>query len=500
MNEIKFPYGFLWGGATAATQVEGAWNKDGKGETLLDHCTNGDPDHPRLVTRTIDPKYFYPSHTGCEEYEHYEEDIKLYAAMGFKAYRTSINWARIYPNGDDEKPNQKGIEHYRAVFECCKKYGIEPVITMTHYDIPWNLCEKYGGWKNRKLIGFFEKYAKTLFTEFKGLVKYWLTFNEINFSTVTYGETITSGIFPRCGHIINQDPDATVEDVQNRFQALHHCLVASARVVKLAHQIDPDLKVGCMVCGFAFYPLSCKPEDVSAAQRDMETWDYYCLDPLARGEYAYWAPRLWEEKHIKLDITGEDLRDIKEGIVDFISFSYYRSDCSAAEHEIKKETVEFGIPNPSLKKTDWGWGIDPQGLRWLLNEFYSRYHLPMMIVENGIGEYEKFEDGTVHDQARIEYMRAHIKAMAEAIHDGVELFGYTCWSSIDIVSAGTGEFKKRYGLIYVDADDFGNGTYKRVPKDSFYWYKQVIASNGSNLDDLSRDIKDEIDRNKDGGE
>lgn len=480
-NTTKFPEGFLWGGATAATQCEGAWNKGGKGATILDHCTNGDHDHPRMVTEEIDDRYFYPSHTGCEQYEHFEEDIKLFAEMGFKTYRLSINWARIYPNGDDELPNKEGLAYYRSLFETCKKYNMEPTVTLSHYDMPWNLCVNYGGWTNRKVITFFLNYVKTVVSEYQGLVKRWLTFNEINFGTVSYGETVTSGILPRCGHIIMQDPDATIEDINQRFKALHHELVASAKAVQIAHAIDSTIQIGCMMCGFAYYPLTCKPEDVAAAQRDMEIWNYYCMDVQCKGAYPYWAKRFWKEHDISFEITEDDERSFKQGTVDFISFSYYRTDCSAHDSQITEGGTNFGIPNPTIKATEWGWGIDPLGLRWLCNEFYARYHMPLMIVENGIGQYEVLEDGTVHDLARIEYMREHIKAMAMAIEDGVDLIGYTCWSAIDIVSAGTGEFKKRYGLIYVDADDLGQGTYKRIKKDSFYWYAGVIKSNGEKL-------------------
>lgn len=478
-----FPKGFLWGGATAATQCEGAWNVDGKGASILDHCTNGDKTHPRLITNEIDTdKYFYPSHEGCKQYEYYEQDIELFAEMGFKTYRLSINWSRIYPNGDDETPNKEGLEYYRKLFVKCRELGIEPTVTMTHYDMPWNLAEKYGGWKNRKVIDFFIRYAETIFTEYKGLVTRWLTHNEINFGTVSYGEFVTSGIIPKRGHIVMEDPDATSEEINDRFQALHHEFVASAKAVQLAHKIDPSIQIGCMMCGFAFYPMSCKPADVAKAQRDMEIWNYYCMDVMCKGSYPYWANRFWNENNITLSISEEDMAILAEGTVDFISFSYYRTDCSEATDKVLEGRTDFGKQNPLLEATEWGWTIDPAGLRWLLNEFYTRYEKPLMIVENGIGAYEKQEaDGSIHDVARIEFMREHIIAMKQAIEDGVDLIGYTCWSAIDIVSAATGEFKKRYGLIYVDADDFGNGTYKRYKKDSFYWYKKVIESNGEDL-------------------
>ncbi|WP_271000371.1 glycoside hydrolase family 1 protein [Listeria seeligeri] len=484
-KEYQFPEGFLWGGATAATQCEGAWDVGGKGASVLDHCTNGDREHPRLITAEIDTeKYHYPSHTGCEQYDHYEEDIKLFAEAGFKTYRMSINWSRIFPNGDDMVPNQEGLDYYRKLFEKCKEYHIEPTVTMTHYDMPWNLSVKYGGWANRKVVDFFLKYAETIFTEYKGLVTRWLTHNEINFGTVSYGEIVTSGILPKSERIVMQDPNATTEDLNRRFKALHHEFVASAKAVQLAHEIDPAIEVGCMMCGFAFYPLSCKPEDVAAAQRDMEIWNYYCMDVMSKGKYPYWAKRFWDENGISLAISEEDKTILENGTVDFISFSYYRTDCSKGGDKLLEGNTDFGMPNPELEATEWGWSIDPQGLRWLMNEYYARYEKPLMIVENGIGAYEQQEsDGAIHDNHRIAYMKEHFKAMAQAIEDGVDLIGYACWSAIDIVSAGTGEFKKRYGLIYVDADDLGNGTYKRSKKDSFYWYKNVISCNGKNLDE-----------------
>lgn len=483
MNQQIFPKNFLWGASTAASQCEGAWNIDGKGETILDHMTNGDHDNPRRITLDIDPNFTYPSQWGCKQYERFEEDVKLFAEMGLKTYRMSINWARIFPNGDDEKPNQAGLDHYKKLFESLHKYNIEPTVTMTHYDIPWNLCKKYGGWSNRKLIHFFTKYAKTIFTEYKGLVKRWLTFNEINFSIVSYGECVTSGIIPKSGMVVMDDPDASVETLNRRFQALHHELIASALAVKIAHEIDPEIKVGCMQTGFTFYPLTPAPEDVAAQQRDMEIWMYYCLDVQCKGKYPYWTKRYLDSRNICLDINDEDLRILKEGTVDFISFSYYKTDCSSATIKGNPNDWAYGADNPLLKKNDWGWAIDPLGLRWLCNDLYSRYELPLMIVENGLGEIDTLEsDGTVKDLGHIFYLREHIKSLAMAISDGCKIIGYCPWSAIDIVSAGTGEMKKRYGFIYVDSDDHGNGSFDRVPKQSFYWYKQVIESNGNNLE------------------
>lgn len=479
-----FPDGFLWGGATAATQCEGAWNTDGKGETIVDHCTTGDLTHPRMITDTIDPKYTYPSHSGCREYERYEEDIALFEEMGFKTYRMSINWARIFPNGDDIEPNQLGIEHYRKVFECCRAHHIAPTVTMTHYDIPWNLCKKYGGWSNRKVVDLFVRYAKLIMTEYKGLVQRWMTFNEINFGTVTYGGIVTSGLIPDNREVVMDDPNATVADKTLRFQALHNEFVASAKVVQLGHQIDPNNQIGTMICGFTYYPLTSKPEDVKAAQDDMNIWNYYCMDVMCKGRYPYWAARFWNDNRIVLNQEDGDAELLKKGVVDYIGFSYYKTDCSAGTGSKEANSgTNFGIPNPYIEKTEWGWGIDPSGLRLLMNEYYARYHKPLMIVENGIGEYEtKESNDEVHDQKRIEFMQGHLRAVREALKDGIDVIGYTPWSAIDIVSAGTGEMKKRYGLIYVDADDEGNGSYDRYRKDSFYWYKKVISSNGKDLD------------------
>ena len=375
---------------------------------MLDHCTNGDHDHPRLVTRAIEPDYFYPSHEGCRQYEHMEEDIALFAEMGFKTYRMSINWARIFPNGDDPEPNQEGLAYYRRLFEACRAHGIEPTVTMTHYDIPWHLCEAYGGWANRALIDLFLRYARTIFTAYKGLVHRWLTFNELNFSTVTYGEIVTSGIIPRGGAIVNLDQTATPEEVNRRFQALHHCLVAAAKSVQLAHEIDSREPGGLHDVRLRLLPRS--PQSPQTSPPPSAIWrsgTTIAWMPRSRAPYPYWAPRYWREHGIELAIEPGDLEAIAAGTVDFISFSYYRSDCSAANPPEAKGGVEFGITNPEIEATEWGWGIDPAGLRWLLNEFYARYGKPMMIVENGIGERETLEeDGAVHDQARIAYLRS----------------------------------------------------------------------------------------------
>ncbi len=436
--------------------------------------------------------------------------------MGFKIFRMSISWARIFPKGIEDEPNQEGIEFYRNVFKELKKYDIEPLVTIYHYDLPVYLEEDLGGWGNRELIDLYEKYARVLFNEYKGLVKYWLTFNEINSPLL-----IRSFV-----------PNYPKEKVKDDLQLLHHQFVASARVVRAAHEIDPDMKVGTMVAGVTSYPLRCHPDDVIANQKrqqddfsarvvraaheidpDMKVGTmvagvtsyplrchpddvianqkrqqddfYYCCDTMARGEYPYFAQRLWNEFDAKLDITDQDLVDLKEGKVDMVTFSYYSTGCTTVDQNAEKAKGNFstGAKNPYLKYSEWGWSIDGQGLRYLLNELYGRYQLPLMVVENGLGAVDQLEeDGSIHDPYRIAYTKEHVLAMKDAVNDGVNLLAYTYWGCIDLVSASTGEMKKRYGFIYVDKNNDGSGTLKRYKKDSFYWYKKVIESNGEDVD------------------
>lgn len=481
----RFPDGFFWGGATAANQCEGAWNLGGKGASVADHVTAGTLNTPRMFTRTIDEdKYYYPSHEAIDFYHHYKEDIALFAEMGFKMYRMSIAWTRIFPNGDDETPNKDGIEFYRSVFEELKKYNIEPLVTLSHYETPYNLVEKYNGWTSRKTIDLFIKYCDTVFTEFKGLVKYWLTFNEINVLTMPLGSLIAGGILPKDDFAMDLMfvHKETGEEAAARFQALHHQFVASARAVKLAHQIDNENKVGCMIAGMCLYPYSCNPDDALEVQSRMQQGNYYCGDVMVRGEYPYFAQRMFNEAGIELAITEEDKKTLKEGPVDFYSFSYYSSGCLSTDKEIQKTgNMMMGVKNPYLKQSEWGWTIDAKGLRYYLNDIYGRYRVPIMVVENGLGASDAAEESGIHDPYRIEYMREHVRAMREAIEDGVDLIAYTPWGCIDIISASTGEMKKRYGFIYVDKDNDGSGTLARRRKDSFYWYKKCIASSGEDI-------------------
>lgn len=491
---MNFPKDFLWGGATAANQFEGGWNEDGKLDSTADHFTLGSRKSPRLFTEKIDEKkYFYPSHQASDFYHHYKEDIALMAEMGFKIYRMSINWTRIFPNGDDKTPNKKGIEFYRNVFKELKKYNIEPLVTISHYEMPYHLAETYDGWYARETIGFYLNYCKVLFTEYKGLVKYWLTFNEINSLILDGNGYFSGGILSSSqknmeaglvGELDDLTKDQKHEDVVKQYQALHHQLVASALAVKLAHETSSDYQVGCMIAGITQYPYTCKPEDVLLSQQERRNIFYYCPDIQVKGKYPKYAKRYLKENDIQIKMNLEDECILSEGTVDFFTFSYYSTGCVTTDDQIAKTAgnLVFGVANPYLEKSQWGWQIDPIGLRYFLNEIYDRYEIPMMVVENGLGQEDKLEeDLSIHDDYRIQYMKEHIAAMGEAIEDGVELIGYTPWGCIDLVAASTGEMKKRYGFVYVDADDEGDGTFNRYKKDSFYWYKKLIETNGKSL-------------------
>ncbi len=480
-----FPKNFLWGGATAANQYEGGWNEDGKGESVADHVTAGSRTTLRKFTQEIDKDVLYPSHKATDFYHHWKEDIAYMAEMGFKAYRMSIAWTRIYPNGDDEKPNPSGIEFYHNVFQECKKYGIEPIVTMSHYEMPYHLVEKYQGWASRDTIDFFLRYAETLFNEYKNEVKYWLTFNEINISMSSNGNVFSLGIIQKDNEINFFDPVSETSELKSlRFQALHHQFIASAKAVKLGHSINPDFKIGCMIASNVAYPYSCNPDDILLAQTTMNMNNYFCGDVMVRGSYPEFAKRYFEENDIKINITKEDKQILKEGKTDYYAFSYYMSLAQTSDPSVLGQGGNMfkGAKNPYLEESAWGWQIDPKGLRYYLNDVYNRYQVPLMVVENGLGAEDQLVDGKVHDTYRIDYLRAHIEQMAEAIHDGVDLIGYTPWGWIDLVSASTGEMAKRYGFVYVDYNDDGTGDGKRYKKDSFDWYKNVIETNGENLD------------------
>ena len=471
---------FLWGGACAANQFEGAWDVDGKGPSVPDMCTNGTHTVPKWMTNHIHPDRLYPSHEAIDFYHHYEEDIALFAEMGFKVFRTSINWTRIFPTGMEEQPNELGLAFYDRVFQCCKDHNIEPLVTLSHYELPYALVEKYNGWESRELVALFEKYCHVVFERYKDQVKYWLTFNEINAAMMPFGAVLSTGTCKGYDGPVFDVPD----DPQSRFQALHHQFVASAKVIKYAHENYPQFKMGNMIAFGETYPLTSDPDDLLECQAHMNKMNWYCGDVQVRGEYPYFAKRMWEENGVQLKMEPEDAQILKEGVIDFYTFSYYMTNC-VTTHETEASTggnLLGGVPNPYLKASDWGWQIDPKGLRYTLNELYGRYRIPLMVVENGLGAHDvKGEDGVVHDSYRIDYLRSHIEQMAEAVKDGVDLMGYTPWGCIDLVSASTGEMAKRYGFIYVNKFDDGTGDLSRERKDSFYWYKKVIASNGEDL-------------------
>lgn len=468
----KFPDNFLWGGATAANQYEGGWNLDGRGMSIDDVVTGGSVDKEREITLPKPlPGVYYPNHEATDFYHHYKEDIKLFAEMGFKIYRFSISWSRIFPNGDEKEPNKKGLEFYDRVIDELRKYNIEPLVTISHYENPLNLSLKYGGWKNRKLIDFYTNYAETLFNYFKGRVHYWLTFNEINMLTDAWGAVFGGGMLEK--------KDNTP---QNRYQALHNQLVASAKVVKLAHQIDSENKMGCMLAYHCGYPYTCKPEDIMLAEKYDQIHNLIAGDVHVRGRYPGFALRYFAENNIEIQMDNSDLKTLTEGTVDFVSLSYYSSTCVGSEEDKAKDKGNgtTGLMNPYLKASEWGWTIDPMGLRWVLNKLYDRYQIPIIVVENGLGAIDKVsDDGEIHDQYRIDYVDQHVKAMRQALKDGVNLIGYTYWGCTDVVSASTGEFKKRYGFIFVNKFDDGSGDFSRKKKDSFYWYKNLIAHNGN---------------------
>ncbi len=468
---------FLWGGALAAHQFEGGWQSGGKGPSVIDVMTAGAHGKPRVIMDEIKEDVFYPNHEAIDFYHRYKEDISLFAEMGLKCLRTSIAWARIFPKGDEEQPNEAGLAFYDDVFDELLKQGIEPVITLSHFEMPLHLAKEYGGFRNRKVIDYFEKFAETVFERYKDKVKYWMTFNEINnqmntdnplFLWTNSGVTVAAEENPR----------------EVMYQAAHHELVASAKAVIAGNKINPDFQIGCMISHAPIYPYSCNPDDIMAAEEAMHD-RFFFADVHVRGKYPLYALKELERKGFSIDITDEDVDVLKKGTIDYVGFSYYMSTVvKSGVENLTNETVNGGlansVKNPYLEVSDWDWAIDPVGLRYTLNRLYDRYQIPLFIVENGFGAVDVLEkDGAVNDETRIAYLRAHIEEFKKAVdYDGVELLGYTPWGIIDLVSFTTGEMKKRYGMIYVDRDNEGNGSMKRYKKDSFKWYKKVIQSNG----------------------
>lgn len=487
MSHIRFPDEFLWGGAIAANQAEGAWNVDGKGLSVADiamykpHLDVKDyAGHNAVTLENVtkamnDPTdTHYPKRRGIDFYHHYKDDLALFAEMGWKVLRVSIAWSRIFPTGEEIEPNEKGLQFYEDLFREMKRLNIEPLVTLSHYEMPLALSIKYNGWVHRKVIDDFVRFSQVCFKRFKPYVRYWLTFNEID--SIHRHPFTTAGIIP--------DQCAPGQEKQDIYQALHHQFVASALVTRDCHEIIPGSQVGCMLTKLTTYPRTCHPNDVQLTlKKNLE--NYFYSDVQVFGEYPKLILRDLEQRNIHIEMAADDLAVLKAYTVDFVSFSYYMSLTESGDDGLERvagNTI-LGVKNPYLPSTDWGWQIDPVGLKISLLELYDRYKKPLFVVENGMGAKDQVVDGKIHDPYRIDYFKAHFEQMWQAIDEGVELMGYTSWGSIDLVSASTSQMSKRYGFVYVDLDDEGKGTGARIRKDSFYWYQKVIETKGESLND-----------------
>lgn len=474
--EFNFPKDFLWGGATAANQCEGAYNEGGKGLTIADVSPGG----KNRIATLYDPNYnleidlenhTYPNHLGIDFYNRYKEDIALFAEMGFKTFRLSISWVRIFPTGLEEEPNEAGLAFYDKIFDECAKYGIEPLVTMSHYEMPIELTKKYNGWMSRELVPLFEKYVRVIFDRYKNKVKYWITFNEMNMNL--------NSLYTGAGIL----EDKVDNRLQAAYQASHHQFLASALAVKIGHEMMPNAQIGCMINQIEAYARTTKPEDQLQALKSNQLNMFY-PDVQARGAYPTYMASYFEEMGIEIPFQAEDADILAAGKVDFVAISYYMSHVAEAREDAAELAGTFDSPikNEYLELSEWDWPIDPIGLRISLSKLYDRYQLPLYVCENGLGAHDTLtEDGKIHDDYRIDYIKKHVHEMKEAIKDGVDLLGYTTWGCIDLVSCGTSQMSKRYGFIYVDQDDSGKGSLERYRKDSFYWYKEVIATNGEKL-------------------
>ena len=475
---MNFSKDFLWGGSIAAHQLEGAYDEDGKGLNTMDLFTSGSYESPRKITETIQSDKYYPSHTGIDFYHRYKEDIQLFADMGFKALRISIDWSRIFPNGDDDRPNQAGLDFYHRVLDELIKYGIKPIVTLFHFELPIAIVKKYNSWLSRETIDLYLKFVQTVVTEYQGKVYDWVTFNEMNHIDP---QTEVSDIFT---YILAGIEYSQMGDKKQTLATIgYNMTLASVKAVKLIRKIDDQNKVGCVFGLAPYYPKTCKPEDVMLSFQDTIR-DFYQIDAMMLGEFPKYKLFEYQRQGIVLSISDEDRQAFKDGKLDFIGLNYYMSAVSSTETSDQGQEAMFGGEvNPYLEKSDWGWTIDPKGLRYLLNFIYRKYQKPIIICENGLGAVDQVsETGEVKDDYRIDYLQKHLSQVKKAItQDGVECFGYLMWGPIDLVSASTGEMKKRYGFIYVDKQDDGSGDYSRKPKASYYWYKELIAANGENL-------------------
>lgn len=477
MNKT-YPKDFLWGGAVAACQIEGAYDIDGRGLSTSDiHIYDKNIDRKNIESEgggtlnyilkaAQDTEGYYPKRYGIDFYHTYKEDLKLLSEMGLKAFRTSISWSRIFPKGDEETPNEKGLEFYDRLIDEIIKNGMEPIITIVHYDIPLHLVTEYGGFANKKLIDFFERYAKVLLERYKGKVKYWIVFNQVNLiPLVNFGSL---GLY--------EEQDENMENLM--YNAVHNQFVATAKAKALGKLIDPDAQIGTMVADATFYPATPRPKDIVLTMKK-NRMQYFFTDVQFRGTYPGYAKRYFEENDIEIDVREGDLELLKENTMDFLAISYYYS--MMVDSDVTTMAPLDAIQNPNLEPTPWDWREDPLGFYNSLSQYWDRYNVPLMIAENGFGAHDEVVDGKVHDDYRISYLRNHIEQITECIKDGVDIIAYLSWGPIDIVSSSSAEMSKRYGYIYVDRDDFGQGSNKRLKKDSFFWYKKVIESNGEVL-------------------
>ncbi|MGX4686824.1 glycoside hydrolase family 1 protein [Vagococcus sp. JNUCC 83] len=469
---------FLWGGSIAAHQTEGAWNEDGKGIGIMDLVTVGSYETPRQIDSELNKDNRYPSHVGIDFYHRYKEDISLFKEMGFKALRVSVDWSRIYPNGDDMEPNQKGLDFYESVIDELINNNIEPIVTLYHFEMPINLVKKYSSWTNRKVVDFYIRFCETMFTALKGKVKYWVTFNEMNHIDP---QTEASDIFT---YII---AGLKYSDIENKAQTLatigYNMTVASCLAVMKGHEIDKTNQIGCVFGIEPVYPRDCNPENIMNAFKQMDR-DFYQIDAMCDGSFPVYKLREYEELDIHIELSKEDVEAFEKGTIDFIGMNYYAS--SVAEYKgaaDEKSALFGGLQNPYLETSKWGWTIDPIGIRYLLNYTYRRYKKPIIITENGLGAVDVVENnGGINDDYRIDYLKKHISEIKKAVEvDKVECFGYLMWGPIDLVSATTGQMSKRYGFIHVDLDDNGKGTLDRTKKKSFNWYKELIKTNAKNI-------------------
>lgn len=489
---MSFPKGFLWGGAVAANQCEGAWLEDGKEPNVTDVLVGIMSKEPGIrwneetgkYEMALDPDKKYLSHEGIDFYHRYREDLERMAGMGFNCFRTSFAWGRIFPNGDEETPNEQGLAFYDKLIDTMLELGMEPVITLSHYETPLHLLTEYGGWSDHRLIDFWKRYVTTVFTRYKGKVKYWLTFNEVN--NLLRNPFVAGGILAKDPADKNDPIGSTTE--KEKWQGYYNILVANAWTVKLCGEIDPEAKVGCMMTAssVATYPYNCDPDNVMGAYQSVRMANFYFADPFCLGIIPGYVKRIWREQDCTPVTDEEEIRLIRDYPVAYLAFSYYRSSTYDKEYALSGDTGGLlGKENPYLtgcSPKPWCWPIDPKGIRYVLNVYYDRYHLPLFIVENGIGLDEApDENGQIHDPFRMRYVEEHLKYVHEAILDGVDVMGYLYWGPIDVVSAGTGEMKKRYGFVYVDRHNDGSGTLERKIKDSYHRYKEIIESNGEVL-------------------